>query len=189
MLHTPVTRAPRCRASWTAAVPTPAGGADDQHLLSALEPGLPEEAQRGGPAEGQGRRLLVAEAGRLERHGLVLPAVPLLREAPVLGVAAQARPGEAEDLVAHLEPRDRPSGRLDLAGELRAEDRLARPGEAERQPREEPEALRDLEAADPPVAGGDGRRSDPDEDLVVPGHRLRNLLSVSTSGGPNRSYV
>src|SRR4051812_32568219 len=43
--------------------PHSAGSTDDQYLLSTVELCLPEEAQCGGPAEGQGRGLLVGKVG------------------------------------------------------------------------------------------------------------------------------
>ena len=68
------------------------------------------------------RSLLEGHAGRLVRERAALP------HADELGVRAE--PADAEDRVADLELGDGRADRLDLAGQLHAEDPPLRPAEA-----------------------------------------------------------
>ena len=171
MLHTAVTWAPKCLASCTAGRPDGAGGAVDEHAPPLERAGLPQARQRERRTVADRRSLFEAHAGRLVRQRAALPDAGELR--------VRARALDAEDLVADLELGHGRTDRLDLSGELAAEDRPLRPHETGDEAADEL-----LGAAKPGVRPSDGRRVDPDEDLVVLGHRPLDLLEPQNLGRP-----
>jgi hypothetical protein len=74
-----------------------AGGADDQHLLSWLQPAGRQRLQRGAAGDPEDRCLLEGDVRRLVGE-FVLPGCGVLRE---------GAPADAEHLVAHGELGDR----------------------------------------------------------------------------------
>src|ERR671914_1675562 len=108
VVQTPVTWAPKALAICTANDPTPPA-APMQNVLAGLNPPLVAESlERGGPGNGDRRRLLEGEVGRLgcER---ALSSGRVLGEGPVAG---------AEHLVARREARYVLADRLDDAGDV-----------------------------------------------------------------------
>src|SRR6059058_1210532 len=94
----------------------------------------------------------------------------LLCQASVLGV----RPGaEPEDLVPRFESAYLLSDRFDFSGKVRPEDGLPRFQEAEEEPNEKWIRLPQTD-----VPRGHGRRTDPDQDLIILRGRLFHFLGL-----------
>src|SRR5919199_1295809 len=104
VLATPVTWAPNALASWTAYDPTPPAAPITRTRWPGWTPQVAERLKGGEAGDGDDRRLLEGEAGRL-RLEMVLTGTG------VLGVGAVA---PAEHLVARLEPGDVAADCLDL---------------------------------------------------------------------------
>ena len=108
----------------------------------------------------------LAEA-RTRRHG---SDRPLFGHAEIFGMRAVDVRRQAEDAIARLERRDARADRLDLPGEVHAEDRALRPAE----PREEPDEKR-VGSEHAAIGPADRRRMDPDQDLARFWFRFRHL--------------
>ena len=159
-----MTSAPKCLASWTADEPT----APDAPLIRTRCPGrilarVAQEGQGRQPPLADGGGFLVGGVGRRRGDG------PVFGQADELGVGAETGAGGGEDPVAGFETGDALADRVDLAGELGAEDRP--PGLA--QPEDETHQL--VASAQVDVGGGDGGGADADEDLVVSWDRRGDL--------------
>jgi hypothetical protein len=99
--------------------PDPAGGAEDEHLVTAAHrTEVAHEGQCRQGAVGYRRGLVVAEAAGDRRHGSVF------RHGEVLGVSAMV--GATEHVIADRKARDGAAHRNDSAGEDRALNRLPR---------------------------------------------------------------
>src|SRR5690606_12308925 len=150
-----------------------ARGADHQHLLAGTDAALVAQvAERGGTAEGERGGFLEREIGRLVHDP------PVLRQHPILGMAAEAGAGKGEDVIAGAEAGDGLADRLHSAGEFGAEDLLARAEEAEDQAAEEAEAGWHAEAAGPPVDRTDGGRPHPHPYFMVAGNGRLDLCQA-----------
>ena len=140
------------------------GGSVDEDLLSRADASSAKEIQRtsGSPRDGGG--FLEGRVGRFEG------ARTLLCQASVLGV----RPGaEPEDLVPRFESAYILSDRFDFSGKVRPEDGLPRFQEAEEEPNEKWIRLPQTD-----VPRGHGRRTDPDQDLIILRGRLFHFLGL-----------
>ena len=144
----------------------------DLALLERLRE--PQAPQRVEAPVGDGGRLLEGQTGRHGRDPGVPPDTYELR------VGTEPEAGGPEDPVADGEVVHGRAQRLDLAGKLAPEDRLARPAHAGDEPADE----RDERAASPVgIAGGavaarHGCGADPDPELVLCGFGLRDVLDV-----------
>ena len=133
-----------------------------QNVLAGLNPPLVAESlERGGPGNGDRRRLLEGEVGRLgcER---ALSSGRVLGEGPVAG---------AEHLVARREARYVLADRLDDAGDVLAPD--ADPRGAE--PEARTDRVREARHHEP-VPDEQDRRVDAQHNVGIAGHRLIDVL-------------
>lgn len=114
-----MTRAPACRASWTASEPTPPHGRVDQHGVAVLDPQRAvQHLVRGEAGQRQPRRGLEAQAQRFAGEGAH-------GGGDVLGEGATGQevlPHIADDLVADGELVDGDSGLHDDSGDVPAGD-------------------------------------------------------------------
>jgi hypothetical protein len=134
----------------------------NQHLLTGFElPGIAQGLQCRDGRDGNRRRLLETDVGRLTGDG------PVLGHLYVLG----KRPGPAaEDLVTRLEPRDAGADGFDRAGEVDTEARIVRRPQSRHQAHDVGGAPHVM-----PVEGVDGRGLDLHQDFVVRRLRLRQI--------------
>ena len=150
-----------------------AAGADDEDPLPGADAALAQEAERLHRAVGHGGGLGIAQ-GR--RHGHHDAAGPAPAGADGLGVGAEPHPRCAVHAVPGREAGHPVAERLDLAGELLAEDPHPRPEDAERQADGEPDPRGELEPADLAVRPRGGRGMHADEHLARLGARRLDLL-------------
>ena len=94
----------------------PAGGAVDQHLLSALNVSLFEQAGCHDRSIRQGGGLVIGQVGRFERH------CPGFGQAEILGIGAHLHPEVGKHLVAGFEFPDVLADRFDFPGQFTAQD-------------------------------------------------------------------
>ena len=147
-----------------------ARGADDQDLLARLDARVVAQALQGGQrGQGDGRGLLEAQVGRLALDHV-------LGDADVLGEAARGDVGV--HLVAGAQPGHGLADRLDLPGDVAAEQRLARPAQPELRADDVGQAPHEVPV---PRVGGGG--VDADEHLVVLDDRVGDLLQGQDLGG------
>ena len=142
-----------------------AGGAVDQHLLPGLDLSVVAKALECGHRRHRNRgRFLERQVRRLQRHNVH-------RHRHVFGEAAVAVVQEVGvDLVAGLEPGDAAADRLDLPGDVDAEDPMFRPQQAQGGARED-----GLAAHGMPVRRIDGCCQHLHQDLVGVRRRLVDL--------------
>jgi len=140
----------------------------DQDLLAGLDPASVAQAHQGG--DGRHRH-----GGRLlEGQRSWLAGQQVLGDGDVL--AETAARYQREHLVAGTELSHVPADRLHLPGHVATQDaelRAAQPQRAGYQPRDVGLASHDV-----PVVGIDRGGTYPDQDLVVPGHRLVDVREV-----------
>ena len=149
------------------------GGAVDEDAPALVHASSPKAGEGEDHPVTDGGGLLVGHARGLEGQRGVLA------HADVLRVGSEALRMDSEHLVPGRELRDRRPDRLDLTGELGAEDRLRGVAQAA----EGPDDIR-LTGAEPAVGPVDRGGVDLDEDLVVRRHRLRHISELQHLGGP-----
>jgi hypothetical protein len=138
---------------------------DDQHLLPGLHLPLVAECLEGGEAGGgDSRRLLEAEVRGLGRD-LVLPSG---------GVLGEGAGGDAEHLIAGLEPRDILADLLDATCRINAPDPGLGPAEPEAQDAEQVRQTRH----DVPVADVRTRRVNAEQHLAAANHRFVDICEL-----------
>ena len=147
------------------------------YLFAALDVRLAlQEMQRGRSAKRQGSRLFVRDVRGLAHDRAAL------RHRAIFRVAAKRHAGKRDHRVADLELGHAPADSLDVAGQLAAEDRLARLWESKDRPGKEAEAARHVETSQPPVRRRHGGRADADQDFVVLNGRRRDLFDRNNFG-------
>ncbi|CDZ91922.1 hypothetical protein RHRU231_90007 [Rhodococcus ruber] len=143
-----------------------------EHRTAASRRGLvPQEVQRGAPAEQQRRCIGVTDRCRFADH-------PLRRDRDVLRVRPHRESGHAAHLVAAGVPADLRPDRLDDTGEGAAQDFSPGPEHTEHQSGERSVPAREASRADPRVRGRHGRGGDADKDFRVPGGRGGHLCDA-----------
>src|SRR5271157_4410147 len=149
--------------------PDTPGRSVDQHFLPGLDLPFPQEMQRRHPAKQDRRGLLKRHVHRFDLDQAILG------HAHVLGVGAVLEPPRPEYLVALGEPGRGLARRLDRSRELHPQDvDLLWPPKAVHDSYEEGW----LGLSEPPVRRGNRRRMDANQDFVVPGNWLFDVLDL-----------